>query len=113
MSVDTLITAHRFWLAWCVIFAAINAFWALTEHEPSIAALSGAVAIWDLLLAGWYLCQILAERRRRELLRQRRVLAVRAIAYYVVFSDRVDLSNPRGHLVDHAMLGASRALDQN
>ena len=107
-----MITANRFWLAWCVSFAALYAVWAATETDPPRALWFGAVTVLNLLLAVWYRHQILIERRRSELLRQRRVLALRGLACAYVFEDRRAPGNPRGHLASCARLSATRALDE-
>lgn len=98
-----------FWSAgWLGIFLAD----AVASESQALALINGVFAGGFLMTGALALRYLLRDLRRRELLRRRRVLALRGFANAIVWVDRSDPSNPRHHADWCAMLGAYRALDE-
>lgn len=106
-------------LSWARLVLLSSACWlgifladAVASESQALALINGVFAGGFLMTGAMALRYLLRDLRRRELMRCRRVLALRGLACYHVFEDRCAPGNPRGHLASCAMLSATRALDE-
>ena len=108
----TALSWARLGLLWSAFWLVFMVYNAATASAPVYAWMHSGCAVVDLVLVILFLRGLLTELRLRELRRRRRVLALRGLACYLVFEDRSTPDNPRRHLASHAMLSATRALDE-
>lgn len=108
----TALSWSRFGLLWSAYWLVLSLVHTVAADGLVLALILGTCTGLHLMLGAWFLRDLLRDMRRRELLRQRRVLALRGLACAYVFEDRRAPGNPRGHLASCARLSATRALDE-